>query len=376
MRVLDLSRLLPGPYCSRILADYGFEVIKVEPPGGGDWSRHVPPLDPDNGQGLLFNALHRGKKSFTVDLKTDQGRAILLRLVETADVLLESFRPGVMERLGLGYSTLAQANPRLVYCSLSGYGPAGPYRERAGHDLGYQGLAGLLDLTGPREGMPAMPGVPLTDLSGALWATTGILMALLEREHSGRGQRVDSSLMGGALSLLPLAVAQVRGGQPLVRGAGELTGGVVCYNLYETRDGGTMALSALEPQFWNAFCQATGQEDLLGEQYSPAQPGEPAYDALCALFRTRTREEWIEIFTGIDACCDPVYTVEEALASAPIQALEMLGEEGLRPPVQFSRQPVRRAAPAPLLGEHTAALLAELGYDAAHVEDLQGRGVV
>jgi alpha-methylacyl-CoA racemase len=376
MRVLDLSRLLPGPYCSRILADYGFEVIKVEPPGGGDWSRYVPPLDPENGQGLLFNAVNRGKKSLTANLKTKEGRAILLRLVETADVLLETFRPGVMERLELGYDTLSQANPRLVYCTLSGYGQRGPYRERAGHDLNYQALAGLVDLTGPRDGPPAMPGVPLADLSGALWAASGILMALLERERTGRGQRVDGSLLGGALSLLPLVAAQVRGGQPPARGAGELTGGVVCYNLYETHDGGTMALSALEPQFWSAFCQAVGREDLLGEQFSPALPGEPAYDELCALFCTKSREEWIETFAGIDACCDPVYNVEEALASAPVQALEMLSKEGLRPPVQFSGQPVGAATTAPLLGEHTVAILSELGYDTAGVEALREQGVV
>jgi len=376
MRVLDLSRLLPGPYCSRILADFGFEVLKVEPPGGGDWSRYVPPLDPSTGQGLLFTALNRGKKSFTANLKADEGRAILLRLVETADVLLETFRPGVMERLGLGYETLAQVNPRLVYCSLSGYGPTGPHRDRAGHDLNYQGLAGLLDLTGPRDGPPSMPGVALADLAGALWATNGILMALLEREHSGQGQRVDGSLLGGALSLLPLAVAQLKGGQPPARGAGELSGGVVCYNLYETGDGGQMSLSALEPGFWIIFCQAIGREDLQGQQYAPAVPGEPAYDELCALFLTRTRQEWIEVLGGIDACCDPVYSVEEALASAPVQALDMLTEEGLRPPVQLSRQPVRTATTAPLLGEHTAAILAELGYDAARLDELQGKGIV
>lgn len=376
MRVLDLSRLLPGPYCSRILADYGFEVVKVERPGGGDWSRYVPPLDPETGQGLLFHALNRGKKSFTANLKSDEGRAILVRLVETADVLLESFRPGVMERLGLEYGTLAQVNPRLVYCSLSGYGPAGPYRERAGHDLNYQGLAGLLDLTGPRDGAPSMPGVPLADLSGALWAATGILMALLEREHSGQGQRVDGSLLGAALSLLPLAVSQVRGGQPVARGAGELSGGMVCYNLYKTRDGGNMALSALEPEFWIIFCQAIGRQDLQGQQYAPALPGEPAYDELCALFLTRTRQEWLEVLAGLDACCDPVYSVEEALASAPVQALDMLTEEGLRPPVQLSGHRVQPAAKAPLLGEHTGAILARLGYDAAQVEELRNRGVV
>ena len=232
MRVLDLSRLLPGPYCSRILADFGFEVIRVEPPSGSDWARYAPPLDPETGQGLLFQHLNRGKRSLTLNLKEAEGRAILLRLVETADVLLESFRPGVMERLDLGYEALVQANPRIVYCSLSGYGPAGPYRERAGHDLNYQGLAGVLDLTGPRDGPPSMPGVPLADLSGALLAATGILAALLERENSGMGQRVDSSLLGGALSFLPLAIAQWKGGQPPARGTGELSGGAVCYNIY------------------------------------------------------------------------------------------------------------------------------------------------
>ena len=291
-------------------------------------------------------------------------------------MLLETFRPGVMERLGLGYETLAQANPRLVYCSLSGYGPTGPYRERAGHDLNYQGLAGLLDLTGPRDGPPSMPGVALADLAGALWAANGILMALLERERSGQGQRVDSSLLGGALSLLPLAVAQLKGGQPPARGAGELSGGVVCYNLYETGDGGQMSLSALEPEFWSIFCQAIGREDLQGQQYAAALPGEPAYDELCALFLTKTRQEWIEVLGGLDACCDPVYSVEEALASAPVQALEMLTEEGLRPPVQLSSQPMRTGSTAPLLGEHTAAILAELGYDTARLEELQGQGVV
>ena len=198
MRVLDLSRLLPGPYCSRILADFGAEVIKIETPSGGDWVRHMPPLV--DGQGALFHILNQGKKSLTMNLKSEQGRAILLRLAETSDALLESFRPGVMERLGVGYERLAQANPRLVYCSLSGYGRDGPYRNRAGHDLNYIGLAGLLDLTGTRQGPPIIPGVPIADMNGALWAAFGIVMALLAREQTGQGQRVDGSLLGGALA--------------------------------------------------------------------------------------------------------------------------------------------------------------------------------
>jgi alpha-methylacyl-CoA racemase len=376
MRVLDLSRLLPGPYCSCILSDFGAEVIRVERPGGGDWSRYAPPLDAGSGESLLFRTLNRGKKSLTLDLKSAEGRTIFLRLVETADVLLESFRPGVMERIGLGYETLAQTNPRLVYCSLSGYGPAGPYRRKAGHDLNYVGLTGLLDLTGPRGGPPSVPGTLVADLTGALWAAIGILLALLERERTGFGQHVNASLLGGALDCLTIAVTRHLGGQPMERGGSDLTGGVICYNVYETREGGYMTLSALEPEFWVAFCQAVGRADLSGEQFAPAIPGTPAYEDLCALFRTRTRQEWVEALSGVDACCEPVYSVGEALASPAVQALQMLADGELLAPVHLSAQERRPAGPAPALGQHTATLLAELGYSAAEVERLQKQGVV
>ncbi|MCL7454368.1 MAG: CoA transferase [Anaerolineae bacterium] len=375
-RLLDLSRLFPGPYCARIFADWGFEVIKIEPPGGGDWARHVPPLDASSGQGLLFRALNRGKKSLSLNLKSDQGRAILLQLVEGADVLLEGFRPGVMARLGVGYEALSAANPGLVYCSLSGYGPRGPYRDRAGHDLNYVGLAGLLDLTGPRDGPPVLLGAPVADLSGALWAAVGILLALLEREQTGQGQRVDASLLGGALSCMSPAVAQTQGGEPLERGAGDLTGGVVCYNIYATADGGYVTLSALEPAFWAAFCGAADREDLLDQQFAPAVDGEPAYESLRALFRTRSRQAWIEALQGVDACCEPVYTVEEALASPPVQALGMASLQGLLPPLHFSGRDAPSPQPAPALGQHTSELLAQLGYDAPMVARLQEEGVV
>ena len=373
VRVLDLSRLLPGPYCSRLLADFGAEVIKVEHPGGGDWLRYVPPLA--DGESVLFQAINRGKKSLTLNLKSDEGRAIFLRLVESADVLLESFRPGVMERLGLGYRTLAQVHPRLIYCSLTGYGPDGPYRERAGHDLNYIGLAGLLELTGLREGPPVIPGALVADLTGALWAAIGILLALLARERTGRGQRVDGSLLGAALACMPVAVARHLGGQPMERGGSDLTGGVVCYQVYETGDGGYVTLAALEPQFWAAFCRAVGRDDLLGQQFAPAVPGEPAYEELRALFRTRTREEWAQV-AGADSCCEPVYDVGEALASAPVQALGMLAGAGSLPPVRLSAHSAHPPAPAPTLGEHTAELLAELGYDPVAVAALREREVV
>ncbi len=374
VRVLDLSLLLPGPYCSHILADFGAEVIKIEQPGGGDWVRHAPPLV--NGKGALFQALNQGKKSLTLNLKSDEGQAILLRLVETADVLLESFRPGVMERLGVGYERLSEANARLVYCSLSGYGQDGPYRERPGHDLNFIGLTGLLDLTGSRDGLPAIPGVPIADLNGALWAAFGILLALFARERTGQGQRVDGSLLGGALACMPMAVAHLLGGQPVERGSSTLTGGLVCYNVYETKDGKHVTLGALEPQFWAAFCKAVGRDNLVQQQFAPAILGEPVYDELCALFRTRTRQEWVETMVGVDTCFEPVYDVEEALTSVPVQALEMLSGYGLLPPVRLSAQSRRSSGRAPALGEHTVTLLAELGYDAIAVERLREQGVV
>ncbi|MFQ5814838.1 MAG: CoA transferase [Anaerolineae bacterium] len=198
----------------------------------------------------------------------------------------------------------------------------------------------------------------------------------MARERTGQGQRVDASLLGGALACLPLAVARHLGGQPMARGGSDLTGGLVCYHVYETQDSQHVTLGALEPQFWAAFCQAVGREDLVGEQLAPAVPGEPVYEELCALFRIRTRQEWVEALAGVDACCEPVYTVAEALASAPVRALGMLGGAGLLPPVCLSAQATRPSDVAPTLSQHTVSLLAKLGYDAAAVEELREHGVV
>jgi alpha-methylacyl-CoA racemase len=222
--------------------------------------------------------------------------------------------------------------------------------------------------------------VPIADLNGALWAALGTVVALLARERTGsrhgQGQRVDGSLFGGALACLPMAVAHAVGGQPIGRGSSTLTGGAVCYNVYETRDDKYITLAALEPQFWAAFCRAVERDDLVGQQFAPAVAGEAAYDELCALFRTRTRQEWTEAMTDVDTCFEPVYDVEEALASPPVQALGMLQGLGLLPPVRLSAQSARLAEHVPALGEHTAALLDELGYDAAAVDALREQGVV
>jgi len=381
VRVLDLSTLLPGPYCSWILTEFGADVIKIERPGGGDWARNAPPLR--DGQGVLFDALNRGKRSLTLNLKSEEGRGVFRRLVVGSDVLLETFRPGVMERLGLGYPALTELNPALLYCALSGYGPAGPYRDRAGHDLNYIGLAGLLDLTGHRDSAPGIPGAPIADLAGGLWAAIGILLLLFARGRSGSGGRVDASLLGAALACLPVAVAGESGGEPIHRGAGELNGGFVCYNVYECMDGEYVTLAALEPDFWAAFCEAAGRPDLAPSQFAPAVAGEPAYDDLRRLFASRSRDEWTQALRNVDCCCEPVWNVREAAGYPAVQALRMVSGGSLHPPLVFAdpdagttRPASGSSAKAAGLGADTADVLAGLGYSPAEVDALRREGVI
>ena len=274
LRVLDLSRLLPGGFCSLLLADYGAEVLKVEDTGAGDYIRWAPPhvdgVEPSSAS-APFLALNRGKRSVRIDLKTEAGREVFLRLVAGADVVLESFRPGVMERLGVGWERLRAANPRLVYCAITGYGQDGPYAARAGHDMNYLGLVGLLGLTGEAEGPPVQAAGQIADLGGgALMAAFGILAAL----RSGQGQMVDVSMADGALSWLAMVAARMlaEGAAPR-RGALELAGGLACYRPYACADG-HVTLGALEPKFWQAWCRGVGREDLIEQQFAP--PGSHA----------------------------------------------------------------------------------------------------
>ena len=275
IRVLDLSRLLPGGFCSLLLADFGAEVLKVEDTGMGDYIRWSPPFHEgadESARSALFLALNRGKRSIRLDLKTDGGREVLLRLVREHDVLLESFRPGVMERLGVGYERLREENPRLVYCAITGYGQDGPYTGRSGHDMNYLGLNGLLGLSGDAGGPPVQSAGQIADLGGgALMAAFGILAALRERDSSGEGQLVDVSMFDGSLSWLALVAARyLADGTPPGRGDLELAGSLVCYRPYACRDG-WVTLGALEPKFWQAWCRGVGREDLVEKQFE--RPG-------------------------------------------------------------------------------------------------------
>ena len=389
IRVLDLSRLLPGAYATQMLADFGADVIKVEEPGSGDYGRFMPPQGA-GGMSLYFIAINRNKRSMTLNLKSAEGRAIFQRMVRQADVVLESFRPGVMERLGLGYEQLKEINPGLVYCAISGYGQDGPYRLRAGHDLNYAGYAGLLHYNRGRYGEPAMPPTQLGDLAGgSFMAVIGILTALVERAQSGTGRMVDVSMTEGVMSLLPLAAtAYLNSGEAPIPGRSGLDGGLPCYNIYETQDGKHVTLAALEYKFWHTFCTHIGHLELL-PFHVPVGPGEreQAIDMLRAIFKTRTRDEWVAELAEIDTCFGPVYTLEEALNDPQAQARgvsvnsQVAGEDASAfrtlpsfPRISGVEQEQRYSAPG--MGEHTVELLQAIGYSEAEIEQFKAGGVI
>jgi crotonobetainyl-CoA:carnitine CoA-transferase CaiB-like acyl-CoA transferase len=389
IRILDLSRLLPGAYASQMLADFGADVIKIEEPGSGDYGRFMPPHGA-GGMSLYFLAINRNKRSMTLNLKIERGREVFQRLVKDADVVLESFRPGVLERLGLGYAKLKEINPRLVYCAISGYGQDGPYRLRAGHDLNYAGYAGLLDYNRGSGGEPAMPPTQLGDLAGgSFMSVIGILAALLGRQQSGEGRMVDVSMTEGVMALLPLmASAYLNTGKAPRPGTSSLDGGLPCYNIYETRDGKHVTLAALEYKFWHTFCTHIGHLELL-PFHLPAGPEEreQAIEMLRTIFKTRTRDEWLKDLAELDACVGPVYTLEEALNDPHAQARGtsvsggQVGASGesFRALPSFPRisdvEAEARYAP-PDLGEHTNALLLELGYSEADIAQLKSEGAI
>jgi alpha-methylacyl-CoA racemase len=387
LRVLDLSRLLPGGFCSLLLADFGAKVLKVEDTGMGDYLRwSAPGYDgaDDSAKSALFLALNRGKRSIRLNLKEDAGREVLLRLVREYDVLLESFRPGVMERLGVGYERLRAENPGLVYCAITGYGQDGPYTGRSGHDMNYLGLNGLLGLTGEPGGPPVQPAGQIADIGGgALMAAFGILAALRERERSGQGQLVDVSMFDGSLSWLALVAAKYLCDRDVPgRGDLELAGRLVCYRPYSCRDG-WVTLGALEPKFWQAWCRGVGREDLIERQFE--RPGSEAHAEVERIFLERTRAEWQQFASQHDCCLEPVLDLDEALDSDLVCAREMVveldqpGADGVRllgVPVKLSRTPGAPAGPGPALGEHTEQVLASLGYSAEEIAALERAGAV
>jgi crotonobetainyl-CoA:carnitine CoA-transferase CaiB-like acyl-CoA transferase len=387
VRVLDLTRLLPGGFCSLLLADLGAEVLKVEDTGIGDYIRWAPPYYGDDAQqGLgtrssLYLSLNRGKRSIRLDLKSEAGRAAFLRLVESYDVVLDGFRPGVLDRLGVGYETLRERNPGIVVCAITGYGQDGPNTQRAGHDMNYLGLVGLLGLSGEKDGPPVSSAGQIADVNGGLMAAFGTMAALHERHRSGEGQLVDVSMADGALSWLAMVAGRYFcDGEVPRRGEGQLSGGVLCYLPYEVADG-WISCGALEPKFWAAFCNGVERPDLIEVQFEA--PRSEGWRQVADVFRSRTREEWRAFNDEHDCCIEPVLDLDEALESELVRAREMVVEVDqpeigavrlLGAPVKLGRTPADPTRPAPAFGEHTAEVLREAGYSDEEVAALLESG--
>lgn len=367
IRVLDMSRLLPGPYCTMLLADFGAEVIKIEEPGKGDYSRSFPPFLKDFGYWHL--QLNRNKQSVVLDLKSEEGKNIFLELVKTADVVVESYRPGVLKKLGVDYETAAKVNPKIIYCSLSGYGSKGPLAHKADHDLGYLSLAGVTAMSGEADGAPAIPGVLMADMNAALSAGMSIMIALRHAALTGQGQEIDISLFNVAMNLMPGAASLFFGsGFVAERGNNWLTGAYANYNIYATADGRYVSVGCLEKKFWRNLCIGLGKEEII-DMIDDESNHPYLKEQLAAAFKQKTMREWEEFFADKDACVTPVLNFKEAVESEQVQANEMvlnvqddeLGEyQQLGFAMKLSKTPARLNKRAPRLGEDTEKILAQL----------------
>jgi crotonobetainyl-CoA:carnitine CoA-transferase CaiB-like acyl-CoA transferase len=371
--VLDLSRLLPGPYCTMILADHGARVIAVE--------------DRRYREDEIFLAtVNRNKEHMTLNLKSAEGREIFYRLAAMADVIVEGFRPGVVTRLGVDYAAIQKINPRIVYCSITGYGQTGPLRDRAGHDVDYLAQAGVLDLIGEADRPPAIPGVQIADVAGGgLNAAVGILLALLSREKSGRGQYIDISMTDGAVSLLSLQLhfRHVDGRSPR-RGDSRLSHRYACYNTYETRDGRYIAIGAVENRFWQKLCVHFGVPEYAALQYDEGRRKE-ILAFVRSTIRKKTLVQWEEDLADIDACWAPVRTLDDVLQASLFRERDMVmeieGEQGgtttlLGTPIKLSDTPGGIRAAPPAFGGNTRAILSEFGYSTEEIRVLEEKGVV
>jgi len=388
-RVLDLSRLAPGPFCTMLLGDLGADVIVVEAPpehlhGALSADQMVDPGSLERAR--AYNALGRNKRSIVLNLRDETARDVFYRLAKTADVVLEGFRPGVVKRLGVDYETLRGVNPRLVYCSLSGYGQDGPYSTAVGHDINYIAMGGMLDMIGWQGEPPAIPLNVIADYAaGGLHAAYAILAALLARDKTGRGQYLDIAMSDGVMYLLAVALSQYfASGEVTRRGEGMLNGGVPCYNVYQTKDGGWLSVGCLEPHFFANLCHALGCDDLTPFQHDPSRRAE-VFKRFREGFVTKTRDEWTALFKGIDACVAPVQTLGEAAADAHNRYRGMVVEVehpvlGKVPQVgvatKLSDTPGRVRHTAPRPGQHTDEVLSELGISTAEIAALRERSAI
>jgi len=387
IRVVDLTRLAPGPYCTMFLADLGADVIKIEPGGGRAAVAIMSMAADEEERRRAHNAEGRNKRSIVLNLKVQEAQEVFYRLAEKADVIIEEFRPGVVKRLGVDYETISKMNPRIVYCSLTGYGQDGPYKEVAGHDINYLATGGVLGMIGERGGRPVVPTNVIADYAaGGMHAAIGILAALMARERTGRGQHVDISMMDGVVSLMHAEVAgYLTTGKVPAPGDIMMFGGAPNYNVYETRDGKYISVGALEPWFYENLCKALGRDDLAAMSWAdPEKQGEISTQ-FKAIFLTKDRDEWIKLLRQTDTCVAPVYTVDEVLIDPQVVHRKMVvdidhpsvgkvRQVGIS--IKLSETPgsIRSVAPGP--GQHTDEILQGIGFSKADIERLRGTGAV
>jgi crotonobetainyl-CoA:carnitine CoA-transferase CaiB-like acyl-CoA transferase len=373
LTVLDLSRLLPGPFCSMILADHGARVIAIED------RRYAA-------EAGINSAVLRNKEHITLNLKSDKGREIFLAMVKKADIILEGFRPGVTERLGVDYNSVREVNPGIIYCSISGYGQTGSYRNEAGHDVNYLSVAGVLDLIGEKDRPPSIPGIQIADLAGGgMYAAIGILMALHARQQSGTGQYIDISMTDGSMSLLSLVLSLKKyAGIPVKRSDSLLSHRYACYNTYETADNRYLSIGAVENRFWKNLCNYFGKPEYIPLQYDDGKKDE----IICFIrekFKQKSLAHWCEELDGQDICWGPVRSLDEAMEAPLFREREMVvdlkdvnGEiiKCIGVPVKLSDTPGSVRYMPPAFGQDTTSVLNELGYSLDKIKELEAQGVI
>jgi crotonobetainyl-CoA:carnitine CoA-transferase CaiB-like acyl-CoA transferase len=396
VKILDLSRVIPATFCTMLLGDLGAEVLKVESPGMSEFvGSSVSPKGEENRRAAVYFAPNRNKRSIVLNLKSEAGRQVFYRLAQQADVIIEGFRPGVVKRLGVDYDTINKMNPRIIYCSLSGYGQDGPYHNFPGHDINYISMAGVLGLIGPREGPPVIPLNLVADFAGAsLYGAIGILAALVARNETKKGQYIDAAFTDGATSLMTFFTTSYFLNNILIqRGETALQGAYPYYGIYETMDGKYISIGCIEAHFWENLCRLLGREDYIPYHFSlehflykpEGKKWQEIHSYLKQTFLTKTRDEWFQLLTQNDIPAGKVYTMDEVFTDPQVLHRQMVIEVehptlgkikqvGIAP--KLSATPGKVRSLAPLLGEHTDEVLQEFGYSQKEIENLRRDGVV
>ena len=383
IKILDLSRLLPGPYCSMILGDAGAEVIKIEDTGAGDYFRDWEPKQKVNS--VYFIGVNRNKKSVTLNLKTDKGKEILYKLVEDSDVVIESFRPGVAKKLGVDFETLKRYNEKLIYCSITGYGQNTSLKNKAGHDLNYLALSGILSFTGSKTGQLAVPGVQIADMCGAIFGIISILIAIIKRDKIKESQYLDIAMMDGLFSFLTMVGAKYFQDRELPSPCSNLFNGLfACYNIYETKDNRFFTVGAIEDKFWNRFCEVIGKYDWKGKN-SDKNIQKKIVEELYFIFKQKTFKEWKEIFGKEDICVEPVLNLDESLNSSYVKERAIITESEdnvdgicnyINSPVNIKPSGKKIRKTHPQKGEDTVAVLESMGYKDSEIKDMKNNGII